>query len=347
MNYHFWQGLSGFFHFYQVSRIPHNKEGMTGSATVNPLPNRAMRSLGHRDVVAFSLCQAPLHKRTPALIVHSVFYRSCSGYKDWPIYLSKITIALVESPEQLCKVTLWSSFPSCELVFFGSWVFPKEEDSMKKHIIPHPSSSFFSTDTYPTLYSLPSSLAVLFQSMKLLWLSPLCPNLKALSLDIWNCRALQALFMSTHFSWYVHLDLMQSLKKKKQPTNRCVPGGKEHKCTTFWQYSLTHKNDWGNWEDSGRALPQTSDLHKGKVLYFPWDWFTPALNCLCGDITSARFPSEAKYKKATHSEVTNLNQPPLPVSIVTSCSKCLAEILDPDPMNCLCNRILHADRSLP
>lgn len=85
----------------------------------------------------------------------------------------------------------------------------------------------------------------------------------------------------------------------------------------------------------------------GKVLYFPWDWFTPALNCLCGDITSARFPSEAKYKKATHSEVTNLNQPPVPVSIVTSCSKCLAEILDPDSMNCLCNRILHADRSLP
>lgn len=42
-------------------------------------------------------------------------------------------------------------------------------------------------------------------------------------------------------------------------------------------------------------------------------------------------------KPHTQSEVTNLNQPPLSVSIVTSCSKCLAEILDLDYMNCLCN----------
>lgn len=94
-------------------------------------------------------------------------------------------------------------------------------------------------------------------------------------------------------------------------------------------------------EDSGRAL------HK-QALYFPWDWLTWALNCLCRDITLACFPSETKHKKIeshTQSEVTNLNQPPLPVSIVTS--KCLAEILDLGYMNCLCNDISHADRALP
>lgn len=156
---------------------------MAGSVTVNPFPNRAMRSLGHRDVVGFSLCQAHPHTRTPALIVLSIFCRSCSGYKDWPLYLSKITTALVESPEQLCKVI-------CEVPSLaGNWCFsvaeyfPRKKAQCKSAIILHSCSSFFSTDTYPTLYSLPSSLAELFQSMKLLWLSPLCPDLKALTLS--------------------------------------------------------------------------------------------------------------------------------------------------------------------
>lgn len=66
-------------------------------------------------------------------------------------------------------------------------------------------------------------------------------------------------------------------------------------------------------------------LHrKWNMPYFPADCFTQGLNCLCADVTSAHLPSEAKCNKIeslSHCELTNLNQPPLPVATVTSCSK--------------------------
>lgn len=233
---------------------------MAGSVTVNPLQTEPWAP----GPQGCGCCQAPLHSLcTPCLI-------AAAQATTWPIHLSKITSASVESPEQLCKVTCEALSLPVTCWFSVAEYFPRRKAQCKAQLS-FPTFILF-PHCHPTLHSLPLSLAVLFQPMELLWLSPLCPNLKAPTVSRYMKLSSFTGTFYVHPLFLVCSPWFSAVKKTKKQLIDVFQEGRSKQYQGFWQYGLTHKNDWGNREDWGRALPQKSDLHKGKVLYSPWDW---------------------------------------------------------------------------
>lgn len=135
--------------------------------------------------------------------------------------------------------------------------------------------------SYPSLifilflhWNLPYALLLIFFSKStismngicsvgmLMWLSLLCHNLKELIVP-WYMKLSgftgTVLFMSTHSSWCFHLDLVHVLKKTILKY-ALQEGRRTNTVLVLMTLSLshTHKNDWGNLEESGSVTAEHS-----------------------------------------------------------------------------------------
>lgn len=178
----------------QQNHIEQRRYGWFNSTiTSKSFPKQRLQVSGPQVCGSFQL--SPYAKLTSAEEKHlhsscpPIFCRNCSGYKDCPIYLSKTTTALVESPQQLCKDSYEVLSLAVNCCFSVAKYFPRKKAQGKSAAgvaILHSFSFFSSTGTCPTLYQVFSSVKVLFQLMTftlccmLVWLSLLCHYLKDL-----------------------------------------------------------------------------------------------------------------------------------------------------------------------